>query len=187
MRTSRRPMDRASLIAWALVAGALAAGVAAPSATLAQERERLWLRIDGIQGEATHIDHPNEIALISYSQSATRPDRGRPTCDPIIVTKSIDKASPILIASVFTNALKGRGVVITARHGPGDPFDYLRVQLTGVSIDSVTYSTFTTGDPAAESVTMSYEKFVIVYTPVRDEQTQGAVSFSFDCKRAVPF
>ena len=182
MRTSRRPIDRAFLIAWALVAGTLAAGVAAPSAALAQET--LWIKIDGIEGEATADGHQKEIALISYSQSATRPDKGRPTCDPLIVTKSIDKASPILIANVF----KGRpsNAVISARRARAeDPVDYLRVTLTGVCIDSVTYSTFTTGDPATESVTMSYEKFEIAYTPVgSDGPPQGEVSFRWDCRRA---
>ena len=48
--------------------------VAVPSPTFAAER--LFLRLDGIQGGSLDARHQGEIDLLSYSQSFTRPASG---------------------------------------------------------------------------------------------------------------
>ena len=187
MRTSKRTRRLAALIACPLLAGMLVAGAAAPGAALAAE---LWLFLDKIPGEATEEGHVREIALLSYSQSVLGGGRGATgvrggaagTCGPITVTKLIDAASPKLIGAALSGLPIGTGVIAAATSNHA-PFDYYRLTLSDVSIESVVPSH--SGNPSGtivESVSMSAARFEIVYTPTSiDGSAQGEVKFAWNC------
>jgi hypothetical protein len=91
----------ASLIARPLLAGVIAAGVAAPNSALAD----VFLLLDGIAGDSTDAKHKGEIDILTYTQSfkntvsgsTSGGGAGKVTCGDVTVTKNIE--SPVLCPS----------------------------------------------------------------------------------------
>src|SRR6185437_10203149 len=65
----------------------------------------VFLKLDGIEGEATNSDYENQIVVTSFSQGMTNsvstvvggPGASKPTFTDLTITKSLDKASPLLL------------------------------------------------------------------------------------------
>jgi type VI protein secretion system component Hcp len=94
----------------------------------------------------------------------------------------IDAASPLLIKHVLNGKTIGEGVIAAATSNHA-PFDYYRVKLSGVSIESVVQSdSGNSSGTIVESVSMSAARFEIVYTPTSmDGSAQGEVRFTWNC------
>jgi type VI secretion system secreted protein Hcp len=176
-----------------LIGIALLLMVVVPSAALAADN--LFLKLEGIEGEATDDKHLREIVLLSYSQSFGRPGVNPsagggaapaiPECGSVTVTKLVDTSSPALIGAVMTGRFIQTGV-ITFRKAAGEaPLDYYKVTLTNVLIHSITQTDVSPTDPTTilEQISMSADTFTFEYTPQRADGTLGGVvSFGWDCK-----
>lgn len=89
------------------------------------------MRIDGLPGESTMASHPNEIVLTSYSQTF-----GTRNCSRVVATKSLDRASPGLIARAAGNVVIPQVVISMTKLGE-KPFDFFRATLDQVTIERV--------------------------------------------------
>ena len=171
---------------WPLaLAGLLAAVAAIPGAAFATEE--IFLNIPGIKGESTDAEHKNEIVLLSYSQSFSRPAGGSPTtnCGAVRVTKVVDRSSPSLIGAVLT-AKAFPSIVITFRKSGSDPFEYFKLTLSNAVIESITQtdSSVTDSTTILETVSLSGTVFKLEYTR---QSSTGAPSspivFAWDCAK----
>src|SRR5690348_8466213 len=145
---------------------AAALAVAVPFATAASAASvDYFLKIDGIQGESVDDQHKGEIDVMSYSlgasHDATAKKKGACLSD-IVITKRLDKASPIL----FANAVSGMVVpsaTLTARKAGEGQKDFLVITLKEVIITSVQNGGG--GDVPTESVSFSYGSLNLQYKP----------------------
>ncbi len=133
----------------------------------------VFMRIDGLPGESVDARHPNEIVLSSYSQTF-----GTRNCSRVIAVKSIDRASPGLIARAAANTLIPQVVISMSRSGLG--FDFFRATLNQVLIDRIELNQ--AFDQLQERVVLAPRTITISYVPINDRGQPGpAVTTTIAC------
>jgi type VI secretion system secreted protein Hcp len=190
-RTKGKP-GLASRIGWPLLAGALAAGAAGSVPAAAD----VFLKLDGITGDATDAKHNGEISILSYSQSfsnsatispGTGGGAGRVTCGAMTFLKNIDRSSPSLIMLVTTGTHVRNGL-ITFRKVGDIPIEYYQITLTDVVVTAVDQTD--QADPATiiEKVSMIADRFLFEYTTVDAAgKAAGTTRFGWDCTTTKKF
>lgn len=135
-----------------------------------------YLKIGDIKGESTAKGHEGEIEILSWSfgtspagtgpstaagRSAAGSDQsaGQPTGKrqhkPITITKSVDKATPMLAqASRSGTILPEVTLYVQERAGATEP--YMKIELKNVYITS--YQTSGSGDRPTETLSLNYER-----------------------------
>jgi type VI secretion system secreted protein Hcp len=178
-----RKSKLASLVSGSLLA--IVAAVAAPPGA-AGAAEDIWLKLVGIEGEATDDRHKNEIVLLSYSQSFTNPASAaarQTNCGVVKVTKLIDKSSPALIGGVALGNQYPQAVIAFRKAGE-TPEDYYKVTLTEVRLDSIIQ---TDASPTEATI---LEQLSMTAATIKFEYTSkpgGIVTFGWDCRKNVSF
>jgi type VI secretion system secreted protein Hcp len=168
-----------------LLAGALAAAaIAVPP--VAQAADEIHLKLDGIQGEATHKDHKGEIEVLSFSLGFVNPPGGgagnKPACGQMSLVKTIDTSSPPLIAAVMTGSKIASGILTFRKAGEGQK-DYYILRMTDLLVTSITQSDAVGSPNVTEHVSINATKINFEYKPQDDKGGAGAsVTFAFDCK-----
>jgi type VI secretion system secreted protein Hcp len=154
--------------------------------------ERWFLKIDGIVGESTDVNHKDEIDVLSWSWGVTQTGggavgagagAGKASFSDFQFVSRITKASPKLFLSCATGthhktaALSG---VRTAAKGAASEF--LKYKLTDVVITSDQYSG-SEGDVPVEQFSLNYSKIEVTYTPQNPTGAAGTpVKAAFDVK-----
>ena len=146
MSNDRKSSKTLNLITSPLLAGAIA--VMALSAVNAQAA--IFLKLDGVPGESTSSGHKDEIDVVSFqfglnadntlspSGGATRDSS--PTCEGVVITKALDKSSPVLAGAVMTGKTMKKGTfTFTRNDGESDAIFY-SVIMTDVLVTSVAQS-----------------------------------------------
>ena len=131
-----------------------------------------FLKLDGIEGEATHRDHRNEIELLSWSWGMTNPTTGastgggsgagRPKAQSLLVVHRYDKASPLLLRF----AASGRHIVsavLSARRAGAGSRDFLKITLKEVFVSGLQMAD--NGEGPVEQVTLDFTEIGFAYTP----------------------
>ncbi len=126
-----------------------------------------FLKIQGIPGEATARGFENQIEVLSWSwgmsQAAAAQGRegtmpGDPT-KPFIITKRIDKASPVL-AKALASGQHFPSATITLCRAGGDKQPYMRYVLHDCIISSIKP---VAGDVPMEQISFNYTKIEWTY------------------------
>jgi len=176
-----------------LLAGALAAGAAAPAAA-----DDVFLRLDGVQGESLDARHKGEIDILSYTQSFTGAfarsaagagaGAGKTICGPVTVMKFVDVSSPNLILDVANGRHIPRAVITFRRPGGPTQPEYYKVTLEDVIITEIeqTESKINAQNPAAaramEKVSLIGRRFSFEYVLQMPDGRPGATpKAGWDC------
>jgi type VI secretion system secreted protein Hcp len=147
-----------------------------------------WIKFDGIEGEATHKDHKNEVAVLSWSWGLTNASggsaggagTGRATPQDLHIVHSYDKASPILAKKAAQGQRIPTAVLSTRRSGEGQK-DFLKITMKEVIITSVQASASSEG--VMEQVAMAYTNIDFSYSPQTSTGGAGApVAFGWNVK-----
>jgi len=125
-----------------------------------------YIKIEGIDGEATDAKHKEWIEVLSFSQSIHRGDSGssvRTTAsvvfEDIVLTKELDKSSPKLAESVATGKVIPKvEFELTSSAGI-----YYKYELTNVMVTSYSVSG-TADDRPIEQVSLNFEQIKTTYT-----------------------
>lgn len=143
-----------------------------------------FLKIEGIEGEATHEAHKGEIEVLSWSWGATNSSSavgagtgaGRARFQDLTIVKSLDKASPKLMLY----CAQGRHIpsaTLTVRRG-GDTF--MRLEMTNVLISSFEM----TGDRASgvptSEVRLRFSRVVITHFVQNSDGTTSELKAGYD-------
>jgi type VI secretion system secreted protein Hcp len=168
----------------------------------------LWLKIDGIKGEATDDGHKDEIDIDEWSWAMTHPveirgggmSGGETSVDTLLVRKSIDKASPNLMKYCLSAKTMDK-VLLTMRKRGDKPIDFVKITLKNAVVAGVETSgqedDAPRGTPGSrsdsprgpsriklsEKVRFAFDAVEFEYTPQKpDGQPDGAVSLSWNIK-----
>jgi type VI secretion system secreted protein Hcp len=173
-------------IANLLVAGLLVVGAFSGTA---YGQAKPFLKLDGIEGEATDDRHKGEIAIegLSFAVDQTgirvaggRGAPGRSRFSVISLTKRVDKSSPQL----FLRCALGSPIptaVITLQKAGKDPQEFLTITLRNVVVSS--FFTSSTQD-AVENVGLSYSIIEYSYRPQNPDGSLGEpIRVTFDVNR----
>ena len=149
----------------------------------------IYVKYDGIDGEATHQDHKKWIDVGSFqfgigraistpSGSTNNREASEPSVSEITISKLMDGASPKLFTESATgNVGKKVQVHLVSTGSPGHT--YVEYTLTNALISS--YAISTGGDRPSESVSISFTKIEYKFIPYDDKNNAGTpVTVSYD-------
>jgi len=169
----------ASLVALLAVL-ALAAGPAGAAA---------YIKIDGIDGEATDKDHqgwieiesissrmdlsPRSIAATPASEADGSRRRGSVVLEDVTITKSPDKASPQILEAVCKGKVIPKVDVYLSASDGGSRATYLKYELKNVMVTS--YSVHTSGgsDVPVEEFSLNFEEIKVTYDDQAGLRSKG--------------
>lgn len=143
-----------------------------------------FLKINGVEGEAMHSKHANEIEIYSFSWGASNPttvgsgtgglSAGKVSVSSFNIMKKTDKTSPVLF-NACCNGKHFDDAIVTMNKASGDAGQapFLTYTFTDVMIESIQWSGSTGGDDTpTESVSMAFAKVEIEY---QQQDAKGAV------------
>lgn len=148
----------------------------------------MFLKIDGIKGDATADKHKDEIEIYSFSFGVTQPTGGPHTSSGghtggrVVPTDfkfehRVDLASPILFLGCCSGEVF-KEAKFTMRRASKDQKVFMTYTFTNVIVSSVSPTAVDAKDPAddvpMESVTLRYDTLTLEYTPVKSDGTEGA-------------
>src|SRR5262245_62000800 len=150
--------------------------------------ESMWIKIDGVDGEATDDKHQKEIDVDSYSWGMVHPvdpggsgqSAGESTASQLTVTKTVDKATPNLMKFCM-NAKSFGKVILTCRKRGENPIEYLKVTMKIAWRASEKGSGGGDGVIGVEKDPFALQAVEVEYTPQKDDGTaDGAVTMKWD-------
>ena len=147
-----------------------------------------YLKLDGIDGEATAKDHDKEMQLMSWSLGASNPtsvgssgmSSGKVHMQDFHFTKMVDKASPILFMKLATGEhLKKAVITVSKPNSDGKSSTFMTYTFTDVLVTSWQNS----ADPLIEEVAFTFQKIQVEYKPMKADGTlDAAVKAGWDIK-----
>jgi type VI secretion system secreted protein Hcp len=151
-----------------------------------------FLKLDGINGEATDQNHKNEIQILSWSWGAAQmstvgggggSSAGKASLADLHIVKNYDAASVPLFKTLLAGSHVGNGVLTANKSGSADggkPF--LKVTLTELFVTSVQSSG--SSEVPTESVSFSYATVKVEYSKQSEQGVLTAAgSVSYDVKQ----
>lgn len=149
----------------------------------------IFLKVEGINGEAQDKDHKGEIDILAWSwgvsQSGTMHlggggGAGKANAQDISVTKYIDKSSPLLIKAC-TKGTHIKSAKLTVRKAGDKPLEYIIIELSDCLISSVSNGGSGGEDRLTENMTINFAEIKFTYTPQKfDGSADGKVPFGFN-------
>ena len=133
----------------------------------------LFIKFDGVDGEANDKDHKNWSDLLSFSWGLHKAGagatgqtrrRGVVTVEDVVITKEFDKASPKLAESVCSGKIFPKVELHdTATYGEGRA-TFLKYELKNVMVGSHNVSAAGGGDAVpTETLSLSFEEVKQTY------------------------
>jgi type VI secretion system secreted protein Hcp len=150
------------------------------------------IKFDGVEGEATHVDHKGETELLSWSWGASNHSTGagggsgtgKPVPGEFNFTHRYDKASPVL-AKKCVQGMHFKEVLVTARKSGEGQKDFFKVTMKEVFITNISHSGGSGGE-IMENVSSSYGSIDFSYKPQDDKGGLGGeVKFGWNVKTTV--
>ena len=150
-----------------------------------------YLKIDGIQGEATDEKHKNEIEIESWHMSATNVGSGgknsglgtgKADFSDFSVTKLADKSTPKLLNAVGSG-LHIPKILLTCRKagGKGGQVEHLTVEMEGVFVPGYSVSASDEHSVPRETAVFNYNKVTFSYAPQKtDGSLEGKIVAGYD-------
>lgn len=149
----------------------------------------IYLKYDGIDGEATHENHKKWIdigsmqfgigrAISTAAGSTANREASEPSVSEITITKTMDASSPkLFVESATGNAGKKVEIHLVSTGSPGNT--YAEYTLTNTLVSG--YSVSTGGDRPSESISLSFTKIEYKLTPYDEKNKAGTpVTVSYD-------
>ena len=138
---------------------------------------RMFLKIDGIEGESNAQGHVNEIDILSFTWAAANAagsagagaGAGKVTFENATMTKAVDRASPPLFHALATGQ-HIKQCILTVEEDR-KPAQLTSITFTNFLIASITEAFATSADVPQETIVISFAQFQISYTP---QKTDGS-------------
>jgi type VI secretion system secreted protein Hcp len=141
-----------------------------------------YLKLDGVEGEATDKGFEKQINILSFSWGVSNPSTpigtgagaGKVSVSDFSVMKWTDKSS----ANLFQSCCSGKHypkATLTLRKAGGDkPVDYLKYEFKTLFVTSLQWSGSRGGDDVpTESVSFSFASVEVTYT---EQSEKGAAA-----------
>lgn len=155
----------------------------------------IYVKYDGIDGEATHESHKKwlDVASIQWgvgrgistpAGSTANREASEPSVSEVTLTKLMDASSPKFFTEACVGAV-GKKVVIhlVTTGSPGNT--YAEYALTNALVSA--YSMSSGGDRPSESISISFTKMEFKFIPYDDKNKAGtpiAVSYDISTTKA---
>lgn len=144
----------------------------------------MFLKMQGVTGEASDTDHKGEIEVVSWSWGmqapaslATGQAAGKATISELHIVKRVDQSSPTLM-----NFLRGNKVItqaqLTVRKSGEKPLEYFKIELENVRVTSM--KTESADAELVETLTLGFVKVRVSYIPQAATGARGGGANVFE-------
>ncbi len=156
--------------------------------------DRWFLKIDGIDGDSTSVQHKGEIDVQSWSWGVIQTGSssggsgggggaGRASFQDFHFVSRISKASPALFLACATGQHHKAATLTGERAGAAKGGTFLQYKLNDVLVTSVQHSDVAGGDPPIEQFSLNYSKIELSFFPQDAKGKVGApITAGFDVK-----
>jgi type VI secretion system secreted protein Hcp len=151
----------------------------------------IFLKMDGIKGESTDVNHKDEIEVLSWSWGVTQTPgpsaggaggSGKPSISELVVGKLVDKASPNLFRSCLTGK-HIKDVELAQRRAGAGKTNFLTITLKDAVISDVNDSSGGEAARPTESISIAFAKVIYEYIPQKPNgQPDTPVVLKWDVK-----
>jgi len=159
---------------------------------LAYSETKIFLYLEGIEGESKNFDYPNWIEVFDWEWQMSQTgsmhvggggSAGKAIVRPVIVTKYSDKTSPQLFIKLMNGQHIPEAVLAFQEQG-NPPYEVLRIKMTEVLIANI--SSGESGGKVAESVALVFSKVCYAYTPHKaDGSPEGTIEKCWNIKQNI--
>ena len=149
----------------------------------------MFLKIDGIKGEAIDDKHKDEIDVLAWSWGASQSGTthigggsgaGKANFQDISVTKWVDKSSHALLKAVAVGS-HVKECLLTVRKAGEKPLEYIKLTMKNCLISSVSTGGSGGEDRLTENISINFGSFQYEYTPQKpDGSGDSVLPFGFD-------
>lgn len=139
----------------------------------------MFLKLEGIQGESTDSAHKNEIDVISFkwvttqggsAQLGSGTGAGKAQMNDLVITKHVDRASPVLMAKHLSGATIATAV-LTLRKAGGTPLDYAMLTMSNCVVTQISHGAGNAGH--TEDVSLQFSAIQYDYKMQQADGTGG--------------
>jgi len=149
----------------------------------------MFLKLDGIKGEAQDSKHSDEIDVLAWSWGVTQSGTthagggggsGKASFQDIQFTKYVDSASHNLLKCAATGK-HIKDALLTIRKAGDKPLEYIKITMKDCLISSISTGGSGGEDRLTESISLNFGEFEFAYTPQKADGSGGSVlPFKFD-------
>ncbi|NNM71970.1 Hcp family type VI secretion system effector [Enterovirga aerilata] len=141
----------------------------------------IFLKLDGIKGEAMDDKHKDQIDVLAWSwgmaQSGTThmgsgSGSGKVSVQDLSITKYVDKSSPTLALHSCNGKHIPKGQLIIRKAGE-KPLEYVKLDMEDIIVTHVSLGGTGSEDRLTENVTLNFGKFKYVYTTQTKDGSAG--------------
>src|SRR5262245_39914098 len=129
----------------------------------------MFLKLNGVTGEAGDAEHKGEIDIVSWSwgmqaavSAASGMPQGKGAISELQLVKRVDQSSPTLMGLRRTHKLI-KQAQLTVRKAGKTPLEYFRIELENVRITSLQAGS--EGAELVERLSLGFQKVRVSYTP----------------------
>ena len=131
----------------------------------------MFLKLTGIPGESTAIDHKDEIEILSYSfgmnntsiVAGSGAGAGKAVFQDLSLAKRLDKSTPPIMLACAQGKHITEAILTLTKSAGDKPIVFMRVTLTDVIVSSIASSAAAGGDIPTESLSLNYGKIKVEY------------------------
>lgn len=147
------------------------------SSGVAQAADSYYLNVPGVKGESVNQKYPAWIDVLSFTQAVSKQN-----CPRFVLLKSVDLASPALLASA-SNGNAYSDMTLAGSSVGTVTFEYLNVKMTNVVVSSSRQSGNSGATGATEEIVLDATGATVTYTATDSKGGPGAQSISsYACK-----
>lgn len=137
-----------------------------------------FLTLNDIEGEAADETYKGQIDVLSWSWGASQSGSmhvgggggsGKAAFQDIAVTKWVDKSSPSLMDCVAQGRHIEEATLVVRKAGGKEKLEYLRIEMKGVLITSLSTGGSAGEDRLTENLTINFREYTLKYQP-QDEK-----------------
>jgi type VI secretion system secreted protein Hcp len=146
----------------------------------------MFLKLQGVTGEAADAEHKGEIDVVSWSwgmhagpsvAAGAARDAGRGTLTEVQIVKRVDQSTPTLMSFLRSHKLIKQGV-LTVRKAGKTPLEYFKIELENVRITSL--QTGSEGPELVERVSLGFSRVRVNYIPQDGTGARGGGANVFE-------
>lgn len=143
----------------------------------------MFLKVEGVTGEANDADHKGEIDVVSWAwgiqaslDASTGQARGRRKLSELQIVKKVDRSSPTLMDYVRSNKTV-KTALLTVRKAGKTPLVYFTVALKDARVTSVKVESIETD--LVERVNLGFVEVTVTYVQQDSTGAKGGGDISF--------
>jgi type VI secretion system secreted protein Hcp len=144
----------------------------------------MFLKVQGVTGEAVDADHKGEIDIVSWSWGMDAPvsiiggaSSGMVTVGELNVVKRVDQSSPTLMGFLRNRKLVPSAQLIVRKAG-ATPLEYFKIELENVRVNGLRAESH--DSELVEHLRLGFSKVRVSYTPQGPTGGRGGGANQFE-------